>query len=110
MKLRNLVIVLTIILLFSSLGYTTELPPSRLYAFDFPNASMVCQFTPDNVDQNIETGTAIFWQLGTPHWWAYYYTDNELVVHLDGFPGYFYHLGCNGLVYVKPGGFTMILQ
>lgn len=108
--MKQLIVISIIVLSVMGIGHTDELPSSRLYAFSLPGISMACQFTPAKIDQSIETGTAMFWQLGTPNYWQFDYTDNGFLIHLDNFPGYFYHLGCNGVQYVPPGGFTMLEQ
>jgi len=91
-------------------AHAADLPKERLYSFGIPGASMVCQFTPETIDGTIESGTAVFWQLGTSNYWALRYVDTGLLVHMTGLPGYFFHLGDNGLEYVPPGGFNMTLQ
>jgi len=107
MKLKVLVVVVLI------LGITFLVQAEdRLYSFQLraDGYQYVCQLSPDSKIDNIETGVAIFWKIGTPNNWMFRYEDNNVTIHMSGLPGFFIHLGSNGLIYSPPGTFTMYLQ
>ena len=84
----------------------------RLYAFQLwaDGYQYVCQMTPESQDSNVESGYAVFWKVGTADNWTFRYEDNGITVHMAGMPGFFIHMGSNGLIYSPPGTFTMFLQ